>query len=175
MQGFKVSVAEILGHPGEHRDVRVAAPLEGVAGALARLEDEPVAGELRLESVVEGILVTGSVSGDLALECARCLKDFDAPVGADVCELFVAPGDTAPEEDAYRVAGLEIDLEPMVRDAIVLALPLNPLCREDCAGLCAHCGRDLNAGACDCRDDDIDPRWAGLAAVRDRLEDVRGA
>jgi DUF177 domain-containing protein len=62
----------------------------------------------------------------------------------------------------------------MMRDSVGLALPLNPLCRDDCAGLCARCGKDLNEGACECVDDDIDPRWDALAALRERLESHTG-
>jgi uncharacterized protein len=98
------------------------------------------------------------------------LTGLEDVVTVDVCELFVAPGHEAPaEEEVYRVEGLEIDLEPMLRDALTLALPLNPICRSDCKGLCAHCGKNLNEGPCDCTDDDIDPRWAALSELRDRL------
>jgi uncharacterized protein len=168
-----VSVAEILGHPGEYRDIEVTAALEGVEVPLARLDAAPLAGTLRLESVMEGILATGAVRGPTALQCARCLKSFSSAVEAEVCELFVAPGHEA-DDDAYRVAGTEIDMEPMLRDAIGLALPFNPLCRSDCAGLCARCGQDLNDGACDCVEDETDPRWDALAEVRAKLESHSG-
>jgi uncharacterized protein len=88
----------------------------------------------------------------------------------ELCELFVAPGHEAPpEEEAYKVDGLEIDIEPMLRDAVVLALPLTPVCSEGCKGLCARCGQNLNEGGCACRDDDMDPRWAALSDLRDKL------
>jgi uncharacterized protein len=164
-----VSVADILGRPGEYRDLDVRATLAGVRNALAQLHDAPVRARLRVESVVEGVLVTGTVSGDARLECARCLSAHEGRVDVDVCDLFVAPGVETAEEDAYRVADTELHLEPMLRDAMVLALPLNPVCRDDCQGLCARCGADLNHGACDCTDDEIDPRWAALTALRDRL------
>jgi uncharacterized protein len=96
-----------------------------------------------------------------------------ALVEVEVCELYTAPGHEA-EDDAYRVGGTEIDLEPMLRDALTLALPLNPVCREDCAGLCAHCGKDLNEGACDCVEDTTDPRWEALASLRAKLESQSG-
>ena len=173
MRELTISVAEILGRPGEYRDVAIAQPLEGVELALAHLASRPLTGTLRLESVMEGILVTGSVSGDADIECARCLKTLASAVDVEVCELFTAPGHEA-EDDAYRVQGSEIDLEPMLRDAVGLALPLNPLCRADCAGLCARCGKDLNEGACDCVEDETDPRWDALAEVRAKLESQTG-
>lgn len=160
-----VSVADILGRPGEYRDLDVRAALPGVANALARLRNEPVRARLRAESVVEGVLVTGRVEGPAAYECARCLTSHPTEVAVEVCELFSGSGG----EDSYRLVGTEMDLEPMLRDAVTLALPLRPLCREDCKGLCARCGNDLNAGPCDCAGDDIDPRWEALAALRERL------
>ena len=171
MRDFTASVAEILGKPGHLREIRISRPLSGVRTELARLDGLPLKGDLRLESVVEGILVTGNVSGLVRLTCARCLKDFEETVEAELCELFLAPGHEAPaEEETYAVEGLEIDLEPMLRDALTLALPLNPVHSPDCKGLCAHCGKDLNEGACECVEDDVDPRWAALAALRDKLE-----
>ncbi|MFN2389063.1 MAG: DUF177 domain-containing protein [Actinomycetota bacterium] len=169
MHGFRISVAEILGRPTASRDIRVLAPLAEVGNALARLTDGPVAASLRADSVVEGILVTGKARADARLECARCLTAFASQVAVEVCELFSGPGHEAPE-DGYRVSGTEIDLEPMLRDGIVLSLPLKPLCRDDCAGLCASCGIDLNQGACTCTQVTTDPRWAPLEALRDRLE-----
>lgn len=172
MQDFILSVAEILGRPGEYRDLTLTRPLPGAGTALARLDDDAIAADLRVESVIEGVLVTGRVSGDTVLECARCLKDYSSELSVRVCELCVGPGhEAAGEDDVYRVAGTEIDLEPLLRDATVLALPLNPLCSQDCKGLCGHCGKDLNEGPCDYTEDDIDPRWAALAELRARLEE----
>lgn len=170
MQVFKISVSEILGHPGLYRDVKVKGALPDVGNALARVPEEVLAADLRAESVVEGILVTGPVRAPVVFSCARCLQPITTDVELDVCELFLAPGHEAPpEEEAYEVQGMDIDLEPMLRDNLTLALPLNPVCREDCAGICATCGKDLNTGACDCTDEEIDPRWAGLAELRDKL------
>ncbi len=172
MHDLTVSVAELLGRPGEYRDISINKRLPGVATTLARLaDDQELEADLRIESVVEGILVTGPVQGDTRLQCARCLAEFSSDVQLRVCELFVTPGhDAAGEDDVYRVVGVEIDLEQMLRDAVVLALPLKPLCRSECKGLCASCGHDLNYGACDCKDDDIDPRWAELSRLRAQLE-----
>lgn len=169
MPQLKVSVAEIVNRPGEYRDIDVRPVFSDVETALARLEVGPLSSRLRMESVVEGVLVTGRVGGTAALKCARCLEGFEGPVDLDVCELFTTPGHDLPEEEAYKVQGSEIDLEPMLRDALVLALPLNPVCSEACKGLCSTCGKNLNQGACECRVDDIDPRWAGLSALRERL------
>lgn len=171
MQDFTVSVAAIIGRPGEYRELRIDRPLPGTSVPLATVEEDPIEGDLRAESVVEGILVTGRVGGRARLTCARCLKGFSAPFALDLCELFSGPGhELPPEEDSYKVEGLQIDLEPMLRDAIALDLPLNPVCDEDCKGLCALCGQDLNSRACACTVEDVDPRWAALSQLRDRLE-----
>lgn len=169
MQGFTYSVIDILERPGEYRDVRIVAPLPGAATALARLTSSPLEADLRAESVVEGILITGDARADVTFECSRCLTEFPSEVSVDVCELFAGPGHEG-EEDAYRVTGTEVDLEPMLRDAVVLALPLNPLCSLDCKGYCAGCGQNLNEGECTCAPDDVDPRWAGLEALRTKLD-----
>jgi uncharacterized protein len=170
VQSLKVSVAEILGKPGTYRDITVSEVLPDIGNALSRLTDDPVNARLRAESVVEGVLVTGPVETQAEFECARCLTKVTDSLLLDVCELYVGPGqDVPPEEDAYRVDGLEIDLEPMLRDAVTLALPLRPVCREDCRGICARCGQDLNQGPCDCKDDEMDPRWAALTELRDKL------
>ena len=166
---FEISVAEILGQPGHLRDFQLDLPLRGVGTALAHLEERPLHAELRAESVVEGILITGEVEGQTTLECARCLKRFHSSIGLDVCELFLAPGHEPEDKESYRVSGMEVDLEPMLRDAVTLDLPLHPLCKDDCKGICARCGRELNLGACDCVEDTTDPRWAGLDALRDKL------
>ena len=173
MQDLKVSIAQILGRPGESRDLRVGARIGEVHTELARLSDSPVEGHLRLDSVVEGVLVTGKLAADTVLTCARCLTEIPAHSEVEVCELFAAPGHLPEEEELYRIKGLEIDLEPMVRDALVLSLPLNPVCDTECTGMCARCGRILPPGGrCEyCVDEAVDPRWAGLSALRGRLED----
>ena len=171
MHGLNLSVADLLGRPGEYRDFTISSALKDVGNPLARLEQSPVRGDLRAESVVEGILVTGRARGSGSYKCARCLIDLSEDIAIELCELFVAPGhEESSDEDSYKVSGKEIHLEPMLRDAMALALPLNPVCREDCAGLCAGCGKNLNEEDCVCSHDEIDPRWAELALVRERLE-----
>jgi uncharacterized protein len=170
VQELRVSVAEILGYPGEYRDIRLDRPISGVRTALAGVTEAPVHAELRAESVVEGILMTGTVRARTTLSCARCLDEFPSEVRIELCELFAGPGhEPSVEDEAYRVEGKEVDLEPMLRDALTLALPLHPLCREECPGLCARCGRRLDVGSCDCFEEETDPRWAELDALREKL------
>jgi uncharacterized protein len=119
--------------------------------------------ELRFEAVVEGVLVSGTVSVTVTGECARCLEPVEWDQTVAITELFLhEPG---PEEEELPVLdGDFLDLEPVVRDAVVLALPLAPLCRADCPGLCVECGARL-ADDPTHGHDRIDPRWAGLAGL----------
>src|SRR6266516_2813968 len=95
--------------------------------------------DVRLEDVSEGVLVTALVTAPLAGECARCLEEFTSSTQVRVQELFAAQPDGSGE-DGYLLDGDLLDLEPALRDALVLELPLSPLCRPDCAGLCSRCG-----------------------------------
>ena len=122
--------------------------------------------ELRLEAVMEGVLVSGTAAGRAAGECVRCLDEVDLPVEADIQELYVYPG-RAPEEDEDELREIEddlVDLGPALRDAVVLALPFQPVCREDCPGLCSECGARL-AEDPGHGHDAADPRWAALAGL----------
>jgi len=121
---------------------------------------------LRLESVTEGVLVSGQAQVQLRGECGRCLRDIDSTLAVTLQELYAyensTTDETADEDEVGRIHGDLIDLEPALRDEVVLALPNNPLCRDDCPGLCTECGvpwDDLPVGH---GHDEIDPRWAAL-------------
>jgi len=116
----------------------------------------------RLESLHDGVLVTADVSGTLEGECARCLVRVTEPVEVDFQELFAYPG--ASDFD-YQVEGEHIDLEQVVRDTVVPALPFQPVCQEDCEGLCPVCGVRLLDHPGHGHDAPIDPRWAGLRGL----------
>jgi len=122
---------------------------------------------LRLESVMEGVLVSGDVEAPVSGSCARCLEPVEDVLELDVQELFAYSGSTteatSEEDEVRRVEGDFLDLEPMVRDAVVLALPLAPVCDEDCQGLCVDCGQRLDDLPPDHTHEVTDPRWAGLA------------
>lgn len=130
--------------------------------------------DLRLESVSEGVLVSGTVAAELAGQCSRCLTDIADEITAEVQELYYYPGqDTDDDEDLF-VIDEYIDLEPAVRDAVVVDLPFTPLCRPDCAGLCPDCGIDLNDDPDHEHTEAVDPRWeklAGLVEVTDNTDD----
>lgn len=119
--------------------------------------------DLKLEAVVEGVLVSGTARAPLAGECVRCLDPLTDEVEVSFAELFVAPGNDGDDETLWLQDDL-IDLEPVVRDAVVLTLPLQPLCEEDCPGLCAQCGARL-ADDPEHQHTDVDPRWAALEGL----------
>ena len=114
---------------------------------------------------MEGVLVTGEADADLEGECVRCLEPIEDTVHVDFQELFVYDDPDTREidddEDVSRLEGDLLDLEPVLRDTVVLALPFQPLCREDCPGLCSECGAHL-ADDPDHRHEAVDSRWAAL-------------
>jgi len=146
-----------------------------------------VALEVRFEAVSEGVLATGTATVPLAGECARCLAPLTSSAIVGFQELYLyAEGrhdrhdkhdkhDEQEEQDAgelYHLDGDLLDLEPAFRDAVVLALPMSPLCREDCPGLCAECGAPLaDAGPGHQHDAAVDPRWAALKQLGEQGDD----
>ena len=162
---IEIDVRDLLGHPGHSRAVHVDEPVEGLALELATVpEDAPIEADLLLKSVIEGILVSGPLRGSMRMSCARCLKTFDQPFDVSVHELFIH--DREEEADEYPLADDgAIDIEPMVRDAVLLQVPFSPLCRPGCRGLCERCGGDRNFDECTCRPVAADPRWEILGEI----------
>lgn len=157
-----LDVRDLLARPGSARRVHLLEALEGLRAELADVPaDRPVRIDLRLESVVEGIWASGALAGEMHLRCARCLAEFDRGFEEPVEALFTRRPDPDAEEYELSEEG-EIDVEPLVRDAVVLSMPFAPLCRPDCLGLCERCGGDRNLGQCSCPPEAPDPRWAGL-------------
>lgn len=123
--------------------------------------------DLRLESVVEGVLVSGTVTATAVGQCVRCLDDLQREVVVDVQQLYAYPGQTSVEvedDETDELVGDLIDFEPVLRDTVVLALPFQPVCREDCPGLCSECGVHL-ADHPGHHHDQVDPRWAALQSL----------
>lgn len=167
---------ELGRRPGSQRDVVITVPAPAELGieVLRVPEGSPVQLDLRLEAVMEGVLVSGTATAALEGECARCLEPIDDEVDVTLQELFVYEDqhDKAVEHDDHdlddETSRLEddlLDLEPLLRDAVVLALPFTPLCEDDCPGLCAECGARLADDPDHSHEEPIDPRWAGLTAL----------
>jgi uncharacterized protein len=120
---------------------------------------------VRLEAVHEGVLVTGTATAPVTGECARCLEPLTTSVEASFQELYhydPSPPEAEDEEDILLLEGDLLDLEPVLRDAVVLALPLSPLCSDDCAGLCVRCGARLADAPGHQHDDAVLPEWEAL-------------
>ncbi|MEU2560198.1 DUF177 domain-containing protein [Streptomyces longispororuber] len=154
----------------------------GVEDVVGVPEGAPVELEIRLESVMEGVLVTGTARASAVGECVRCLEPVELALDAEFQEMFsypdaddrgraAEPADDA-EDDEYRlfIEDGMFDLEPVLRDAVVLALPMQPVCQEDCPGLCSECGVRL-ADDPDHHHDAVDIRWAALQGL---AESVKG-
>jgi uncharacterized metal-binding protein YceD (DUF177 family) len=122
---------------------------------------------LRLESVMEGVLVSGELDVPVVGSCARCLEPIEDTLHLDLQELYAYAGSTteatSEEDEVRRIEGDFLDLEPLARDTVVLNLPLAPVCREDCAGLCVDCGQRLDDLPADHTHEVVDARWAALA------------
>ena len=164
-----VDIRELGRRPGSLLPVQRSAPSPQGVGldVIGVPSGDELTLELRMESVVEGVLVSGTVSGPVVGECSRCLDPIRDTVEVEVVELFAyadsATSETTDEDEVSRLTGDTIDLEPLVRDAVVLALPVAPLCRADCAGLCVDCGQRWDDLPPEHHHTTIDPRWAALA------------
>jgi uncharacterized protein len=160
---LRIPLAAALRHPGNSRPVTTAVTLPGLGnGASEVAAGTPVDLDLELERIAEGIVVRGELAATWTAACSRCLEPVTGDLAVHVDELF----ETVPlEGETYPLEEDVIDLEPMVRDALLLELPLVPLCRADCAGLCPNCGVNHNVASCDCVTDEPDPRWAALRSL----------
>jgi uncharacterized protein len=139
--------------------------VEGLSTEMVAISDE-IRFEGLLQGVEEGLVVSGTVSGRMTCNCARCLKEFSEDFDVEVRELFTPS--PSEKDDNYPITDGEIDLEPCARDAVLLSVPFAPLCKEDCLGLCPRCGGDRNVGECACGPE-VDERWAALSSLK--LED----
>ncbi len=149
------------------REVRFPAPApEGLGLELIKVPTgSDIDLDLRLESVMEGVLVSGTATVDLVGECGRCLEPVSETLTVDLQELYAYDESEVEEGEASRMEGDHLDLEPQLRDQVVLALPITPLCRKDCRGLCAECGERWETLPTDHTHEAADPRWAGLQGL----------
>ncbi|MFI1357595.1 YceD family protein [Streptomyces sp. NPDC020898] len=155
----------------------------GIQGVIGVPEGAPVKLELRLESVMEGVLVTGTARARAKGECVRCLEPLEQELAADFQEMFSYPDaddrgrvkaepadDAEDDEDMLFIEDGLFDLESVLRDAVVLALPMQPVCQDDCPGLCSECGARLADDPAH-HHEAVDIRWAALQGLAGSLED----
>ncbi|MFC0582677.1 YceD family protein [Micrococcoides hystricis] len=168
---FTVDVRDLVGQPGSMQELHenVPTPADFGAGLVQVPEGSTMELDLRLESVHEGILVSGQASAEATGECGRCLDPLSMDLEVPVQELYLYEPDEVLDEDDEEqrlVVNDYVDLEPMLRDSFVSALPFQPVCREDCQGLCDQCGVRLDENP-DHQHEVIDPRWAALSELGD--------
>lgn len=158
---YTVLVRDIVHRAGELREVALDVTVpERIGEAMASVpEGATMRIDARLESLHDGILVSADVETTATGECVRCLDPVALPVRVEFQELFAYSVDEAFD---YRVRDDHVDLEPVVRDAVVLSLPFQPVCRPDCPGLDPETGEKLEPGAERPQRDQTDPRWAAL-------------
>lgn len=174
---YVISTHDLGRAPGATRMIErtIPAPEDLATAVMSVRPGTELALDARLESVMDGVLVTGLVRAATHAECVRCLRDVDEDLAVDVSDMYFYPGareaalaeGDEEAEDMRELEGELLDLEPLLRDAVVTAMPFQPLCRPDCPGLCPGCGERLDDLPADHEHVDIDPRWAALAGLAD--------
>jgi DUF177 domain-containing protein len=151
MSGLRIDVADLLSHPGARRDAVLTEELADLGGTAARVVG-PVELRVSLERIPEGIVVRGTVAAHWRAECSVCLRELEREIVLHADELFESD---PVEGETYPIVGHEIDLEQLVRDTVLLELPLAPHCEEPCEP----------AATVDDGDEPVDPRWAALSEL----------
>lgn len=185
-QAYILPIHDLGRRPGASKEVTLdlPAPEDMRTGVVSIREDSPIHVDVRVVAASDGILVSGTISADAVAECVRCLDEIPVELHIDVAELYLLPEAVArAEEDGdeeaaemLRIDGATLDLEPLLRDTLVPAMPYQPLCSEDCRGLCSTCGMRLDELPEDHHHEVIDPRFAALAALLETsdTEDLDG-
>ncbi|MFF5208758.1 YceD family protein [Streptosporangium sp. NPDC000396] len=161
-----ISTHDLGRRPGSMRQMSLTlpAPVDVGVEMIGVPKDAEVELDIRLEAVMEGVLVTGTARAPLRGECARCLEPIVSETEVGFQELFFYSAEDAAEGDLL-LDGELLDLESTFRDAVVLTLPLSPVCSEDCTGLCAECGVRLADAEPGHKHEVIDVRWAKLQGL----------
>jgi uncharacterized protein len=163
---FSLNVHDLMHRPGNMRELELDITLPEPFGeaAMSVVADSIVEVDVRLESVHEGVLATGDVYATAVGECSRCLDPLKTAVEVDFQELFAYSG---TGEDDFTVSDEHIDLEPVIRDAVVLSLPFQPVCSPDCLGLCAECGVKMAEDPNHSHEQQVDSRWSELLKLKE--------
>jgi uncharacterized protein len=135
------------------------------------LELSDLHGTARVTRTAQGLLVQVRMRANILAECVRCLTDFSQPLEIDFTELFAFTPDSVTDSGLILPETGKIDLAPLVREEMLLAIPISPLCRADCKGLCPICGENLNETTCNHEDEAVDPRLSVLKSLLEKGED----
>ena len=167
---YAMRVRDLALRTGDMREhtLDIAVPDTLGAGLIAVRAGDPIRLDLRFEGLHEGILVSGHASAEATGECSRCLIEISEPVEVDFADLFAYD---ASEEFDFQVHDDHVDVEPVVRDAVVLSLPFQPVCRPDCPGLDPVTGERLADVGERAVPEAVDPRWAALSGLQLAVDD----
>ncbi len=165
-ESLQISVHDLINKPGTMRekqvDVVIDEPMANFAIGIPAGSTIEI--DARFESVHEGVLVTGDAFATASGECSRCLDPIDSAVEVEFQELFAYSGTS---EDDFVVENESIDLDQVIRDAVVLSLPFQPVCSAGCKGLCVTCGAKLNEDPQHAHEAPVDPRWNALTNLKE--------
>jgi len=170
MSNFLIPIHDLMHKPGQMREVETDIDLSEPLGVgLAKVNKGRVIElDLRLESVHEGIYVSGRLKTKAEAECSRCLEPVTVPIQVDIQELFAY---SLEVEDDFVIQAEQIDLEQVIVDSVVLNLPFTPICDANCLGLCPDCGAKLNENPDHVHEAPIDSRWSELKKLVEESED----
>jgi len=170
---MRIELENLEGGKGDFAHVYRPDELDPVDERIRLTEPAAVKGQIRLSG--HDVVVNGHIDTRAQVDCDRCLKPVEMPVSADFELEYITGSDyessqaaelTEAEMSVSVFDGEAIDVDEIVKEQILLAVPTRMLCREDCKGICPECGMDKNTGECQCVTDDIDPRWAALKNLK---------
>lgn len=152
---------------GYHRDFSLDIPFIHLP---PDLNLDSLTGTVRITRTGQGLLVQVKMSARTACECVRCLTDFQQPLEIDFSELYAFRADAVTDSGLVVPEDGRINLTPLIREEMLLSIPISPICKPDCKGLCPVCGENLNETTCNHEDEVIDPRLAVLKSLLDKRE-----
>jgi len=165
---LQLDVAKLKRSPGESVSFELMSDMPPIEMAGEKISfDGPVKAILNATNTGHAIIVEGTASGKLLLNCSRCLEPFVYSFEVPFTEIYTTSVEEATEEEAISFSGDIIDVTPEVLKSIIMELPMKAVCHDECQGLCPGCGQNLNMGKCRCEGTDIDPR---LSALQDILK-----
>ncbi|HEY51003.1 MAG TPA: DUF177 domain-containing protein [Dehalococcoidia bacterium] len=169
---MEINVSQLLKEPiGSSRKYTIDETIDITGDG----RESPVSGDVGLLRTQRGVLVRGKLQAELELTCSRCLSSFDYPLNISFEEEYIQtidvnsglPLQSSEEPGLFTIDEHHvINLSEAIRQYTLLAVPMKPLCHEDCAGLCPTCGRNLNLGDCSCLVETVDPRWSKLMGLQ---------